>query len=130
MKARMTKEPRCRHHVRSNSWRPRAPRRCQRPSDGAAIACRALLAEDEAQPDAGDFDEIAVVQAHGPGDGSAVDGGHLIAGAEIVAVIALIDLRGHMRLEPALEANRGHRGFADDGAFVGKTILLPVGPAM
>src|SRR5260370_23840578 len=115
----MTRERGWRPHARSISWRPSAPRRCRKPSDGAAIACRALLAEDEAQPDAGDVDEIAVVQAHGAGDGSAVDGGYLIAGAEIVAVIALIDLRGHMRLEPALEANRGHRGFADDGDFVG-----------
>jgi len=30
----------------------------------------------------------------GPADGSAIDVGHLVAGTEVVTVIALIDLRG------------------------------------
>src|SRR5256885_1597089 len=68
--------------------------------------------------------------AHLAGDGSAVDFGHLVAGTEIVAVIALIDLRGHLRLEPALEANGGHRGFSNDREFVGQNILLLIGPAI
>src|SRR5258708_35138052 len=130
MKTRMTNDPRWRHHVRSNSKGPGAPRRCQNPSDGAAIACRALLAEDEVQPDAGDFDEIAVVEPHGAGDGSAIDVGHLVAWTEIVTIVALIDLSGHLRLEPARESNGGHGGFSDDGEFVGKNILFLVGLAV
>src|ERR1700674_660945 len=129
MKTLMTNETRWRHQDWRSSWRPRAPRRCQNPSDGAAIAYRMLLAEDEVQPDAGDFDEVAVVQAHGAGDGSAVDVGNLVAGTEVVAVIALIDLRGHLRFEPALEANGGHGGFSDDRESVGQNILFLVGLA-
>src|SRR5437016_759426 len=105
-------------------FRPMPMSRC-----GAAIAYRMLLAEDEVQPDAGDFDEIAVVQAHGAGDGSAVDVGNLVAGTEVVAIIALIDLRGHLWFEPALEANGGHGGFSDDGEFVGQNILFLIGLA-
>src|SRR5260370_37545626 len=102
-----TNEAGCRHHVSSSSYRPRAPRRCQKPSDGAAIAFLVLPAEDEIQPHAGDFDDIAIVEAHGAGDGGAVDFGHLVTRAEVVAVITLIDLRRHCRLEPALQANGG-----------------------
>src|SRR5713101_9927167 len=94
------------------------------------MACRVLLAKDEVQPDAGDFDNIAVAEAHGAGDGRAIDTGHLVAGTEVVAVIALIDLRGHLRFEPALDANGGHRGFSDDGEFVGQDILFLVGLAV
>src|SRR5437870_13032159 len=106
-------------------FRPMPMSRC-----GAAIAYRMLLAEDEVQPDAGDFDEIAVVQAHGAGDGSAVDLGHLVAGTKVVAVVALIDLRGHLRFEPALKANSGHGGFSDDRESVGQDILFLVGLAV
>src|SRR5260370_4470104 len=88
----MTRERGWRPHARSISWRPSAPRRCQKPSDGAAIACRALVAEDEAQPHAGDFDEITVVQAHGAGDGIVIDVVLLCAGAKAVAVSRLLVL--------------------------------------
>src|SRR6266699_2093403 len=64
-----------------------------------------LLAENEVQPDTRDFDEIAIVQPHGAANGPAVHARHLVAGTEIVAVVALIDLRGHPWLEPALQAD-------------------------
>src|SRR5207248_10596884 len=54
------------------------------------------------------------------GDGPAIDAGHFVAGAEIVAVIELIDLRSHLWFEPALKANRGHGGFSDDRELVGQ----------
>src|SRR6266853_6674293 len=92
-----------------------------------SLRVRTLLAEDEVQPDAGDFNEIAVAKTKGAGNGSAVDTGHFVAGAEIVAVIALIDLRRHLRFEPALKANGGHGGFSDDCELVGQNIFLLVG---
>src|SRR5207248_10331221 len=57
------------------------------------------------------------------GDGPAIDAGHFVAGAEIVAVIELIDLRSHLWFEPALKANRGHGGFSDDRELVGQNIF-------
>src|SRR5260370_3268215 len=104
----MRKEAGWRHQDRRGAERRSAACRCQKPSDGAAIACQALLAEDEVQPHAGDFDEIAVVQAHGAGDGSAIRFGCFVTWPKLVAVIALLYLRSHLRFEPSLEANVVH----------------------
>src|SRR5437016_14355166 len=88
-------------------FRPMPMSRC-----GAAIAYRMLLAEDEVQPHAGDFDEIAVVPARGPGDGSAVAVRNLLPGTAVVAITALIALRRHLSFAPAPEANGGHGGLS------------------
>src|SRR5579863_1943680 len=84
----------------------------------------ALFANDEVHAHAADFDEIAVVEANGASDGRAVHGRLLVAGAEIVAVVTLIDLRGHFWLEPAAKPNSGHGRVADDGEFVGEEIFF------
>src|SRR5207247_8844232 len=83
----------------------------------------ALLAENKIQPHAGEFDEIPIAERHWTGDRPAIDAGHFVAGAEIVAVIELIDLRSHLWFEPALKANRGHGGFSDDRELVGQNIF-------
>src|SRR5208283_2062336 len=85
-----------------------------------------LLPENEIQAYAANFDEVAVVEAHGAGNGRAIDGGNLVAGAKVIAVVALIDLRGHGRFEPAPQAHRGHGRFADYGKLVGQHVFFLV----
>src|SRR5215470_2320069 len=62
-----------------------------------------LFPDDEVQPDARDFDKVAVVELGRSWDRVAVYRRNFGAGANVVAVVALIDLRGHFRLKPALQ---------------------------
>src|SRR2546422_5950276 len=107
------KETRWRHHSRSSSYRPKPLRRSQSLTDGVAIAARALFADLEIHLHPADFDQIAVIQAHGAGDGVAVYPGRFLARAEVISVVALINLSRHGRLEPAFQAHRGHGRTSD-----------------
>src|SRR5215469_11599410 len=104
----MRKTARCCHQA-SNRTRRRAPyplRPC--PSRVFGMCGGWLLAENEIHAHAADFDQVAVVEAYGSRNRGAVDRGHFVTGAEIIAVVALVDLCGHVRLEPALQAHGGH----------------------
>src|ERR1700730_13296329 len=91
-------------------------RRCQNPPDGAvAISFEPLIPENEIHAHPANFDDIAVIEANRPGNGCPVDRGNLVARSEVIAVIALINLGGQLRLEPALEAHRSHPGLTDNG---------------
>jgi len=60
-----------------------------------------LLSENEIHAHAADFNDVAIIKPRRAGNGSTVHGRSLIARADVVAVVALADLRGHLRLEPA-----------------------------
>ena len=68
--------------------------------------------------------EVAIVEANRTGDARTVDGRLHVSGAEVVAIIALIDLRGHIGLEPAAKADGGHGRLADNGDFVDEDVFL------
>ncbi len=82
--------------------------------EGAGAESPTLFADQEIQAHAADLNEIAIVEANGTWNGSAVDAGRLRAGAEVITVVALIDLRSDLRLEPALQPHRSHHGLAND----------------
>ena len=44
----------------------------------------------------------------------------------IIAIVALIDLRGDLRLEPAMQTDRSHFGFADYRQLVGEHVFFLV----
>src|SRR5580704_12749279 len=87
----------------------------------------ALLAKNEVHAEAADFNYVTVVQLFGTSDGCAVHFGDFVAGTDIVAVVALVNLGGELRFEPALEVNRRHFRFADDGQLVGDDVFLLIG---
>src|SRR5580704_568291 len=93
---------------------------------GIGIGRDALFADDEVHAHTADFDEIAVVEANWPGDWRAIYGRLLVASAEVIAIVALINLRSHFWLEPATKADGSHGRFADDGKFVGEQIFFLV----
>src|SRR5580692_4904362 len=74
-----------------------------------------LFAKNEVHAHAANFDEVAIVEADRPGNGSAIYGGNLMSGSQIVAIVALIDLCSHFRLEPATQPHSSHGRLADDG---------------
>src|SRR5215470_9680557 len=86
-----------------------------------------LLPENKIHPYAANVDEVAVVQAHGTRNRRAIHGGHFVAGADVIAVVALADLRSHLRLKPSFQTHRSHGGFADGGEFVGEDVFLAGG---
>src|ERR1051326_2557964 len=88
-----------------------------------------LFANDEIQANTGNFDEVAVIQFGWSRNGDAVHNRNFVAGADVIAVVALIDWRCHLRLEPAAKFDSSHCGFADGGEPVGQNIFLGVGPA-
>src|SRR5256885_6948373 len=79
-----------------------------------------LLPENKIHAHAADFNDVAIVKPRGTGYGSTVHGRSFVARADVVAIVALADLRGHLRLEPAGQSHRCHRGFADGGEFFRK----------
>src|SRR5207253_8655254 len=83
-----------------------------------------LLSENKIHAHAADFNDVAIIEARRTGDGSTVHGRSFVARADVVAIVALADLRGHLRLEPAGQSHRCHRGFANGGEFVRKDIFL------
>ena len=60
-----------------------------------------LLSENKIHAHAADFNDVAVVKPRRTGYGSTVHGRSFVARADVVAIVALTDLRGHLRLEPA-----------------------------
>src|SRR5215468_1619871 len=95
-------ETRCRHQERRSSYRLKRARRNHCPPLDAGLPSATLIAIDEAQPHACYFDDIAVIQAHRPGNWRSIHARHFVARSKIVPVVALIDLRRHRRLEPSL----------------------------
>src|SRR5712692_3776379 len=121
---------RWRHHYRGISWRPKKPRRCQKRADGPAISSCALFAEDKVQAHAAYFDHIAIIEAHRSLDRRAVHDGNLVARTDVKTVVALIDLCGHVRFEPTLEAHCSHCGFSDDGELARQHVFFLIGSAV
>src|SRR5271168_5087465 len=72
---------------------------------GSAKGTSASVAESEIQFHFAEFDHVALIQLGGPGDGLAIHLGHLVAGPDVEAVVALADLRGDLGGEPALQAH-------------------------
>src|SRR5215831_14137638 len=87
---------------------------------------RSLFANDEVQANAANFDEVAIIQTGWTADGHAVDKRYLVARADVVAVVALVDLRSHLRLEEAAKLDGGHGGLADGSQPVGEDVFLKV----
>src|SRR5260221_9773891 len=83
-----------------------------------------LLSENKIHAHAADFNDVAIVKPRGTGDGSTIHGRSLVARADVVAIVALTDLRGHLRLEPAGQSHGCHRRFADGGELVRKDVFL------
>src|SRR3954466_3614275 len=83
-----------------------------------------LLLEDEIHAQPADLDDISVVEARGSLHGFAVYDGNFISRTEVVAIVALIDLRGDLRLEPAPQTHRCHFGFADHCELIGEHIFF------
>src|SRR5271168_4605161 len=107
----MARETRWPHHF----WRK--PVGCPLAEGGAILGSakenRASVSESEVQLYFAQFDHVALVQLGGPGDRLSVDLGHLVAGADVEAIVALADLGGDLGREPPLEADGGHARFAD-----------------
>src|SRR5215467_1632636 len=85
-----------------------------------------LIANNEIQANAANLDEITVIQAGQTADSDAVDHGHFVAGADVMAVVTLIDLSGHLWLEPAAKLDGSHSRLADGGELVGEDVFLGV----
>src|SRR5216683_4234425 len=92
-------------------------------------APRRLLAKYKIQAQPADFDDVTVIEARGPLNRFGVHGRGSVSRADVVAVVALINLRGDIGLEPTLQAHRGHLGFADDRQLVSDDVFPLVGVA-
>ena len=57
-----------------------------------------LLSENKIHAHAADFNDVAVIEARRTGNGRTVHGRSFVAGADVVAIVALADLRGHFGL--------------------------------
>src|SRR5256885_14043011 len=88
-----------------------------------------LFADDEIQTNAANFDQIAVVQSCWSWNGHAIHNRNFVARTDVIAVITLINLGGHLRLKPAAKFDGGHGGLADGGQLVGEHVFLGVGSA-
>src|SRR5436309_14615191 len=86
-----------------------------------------LIAKNEVHAHAAHFDYIAIIQALWTRNWRRVNGGDFVAGTHKISVIALIDLRGELRLEPAFQFHRRQFRFADDRKLVGEDIFFLVG---
>ena len=84
---------------------------------------------NEVKAKATNFDQVAIVQANGSGNWCAVDRRNAVAGAQVIAVVALIDLCRHSWLEPSAQTHRGHGRFADDRELVDEKKLFLMHPA-
>src|ERR1700687_5328759 len=108
---------RSRKTCREGLWSLRV---CLRPFFAESPRGRAgLIFKDEAELDVAQLDGVTVVEAGGAVNGLAIYCGHFIGGADIVAVVAFVDLRGDFGGEPAFQADGGHLRLADHGEFVG-----------
>src|SRR5258708_34966183 len=88
------------------------------------LLCASLFANDEIQADARDFHQVAIIQPGWTRDGNTIDNRNFIAGPDVIAIIALIDLRGHLRLEPAAQVDGGHGRFSDGCKFFGGIVFF------
>src|SRR5690242_11836978 len=87
-----------------DAWTGR-PQASLRENAGDLTARGRLLAKNEVHAHAAHLNGIAVIQAHGAGNGTAVNLGDFVAWTDVVTVVALIDLRGHFGLEPSFQAD-------------------------
>src|SRR6266851_3309242 len=92
-------------------------------------ARRRLLAKYKIQTQPADFDDVAIIEARRSLNRFGVHGRRSVARPDVVAVVALINLRGDIGLEPALQAHGGHLGFADDRQLVSDDVFPLVGVA-
>src|SRR5438309_11977526 len=93
------------------------------PGNGRDVREPALFFDRKFELHAAYINQIAIGKALGSSDGGAVYSGHAIAAAQIISIVAAIDLRGHFGFEPATEPNGCHFGAADDGEFTGQRIF-------
>src|SRR5215472_6951217 len=114
-------------HARKTMKRQR-PALCLGHRVGRALV--GLLANYKIHAHATNLDQVAVVQSHRAGNGRAIYNRDFGAGAQVIAVVALVNLRSHLRLEPTAKLHRRHRGFANDRELVGKHVLLLVHSAV
>src|SRR5208282_455996 len=116
----------------------RAPHHfCRKPGDcavaaggailGSANGKRASVAESETEFHFAEFDHVALVELGGSGDRLTIDLGHLVAGADVEAIVALADLRGDLGREPSLEADGSHGRLADHGELIREHVLVLIG---
>jgi hypothetical protein len=75
--------------------------RGRRRSEGRWGSGCELLANNEVKANPANFDEVAVIEANGSGNGRAVDGGNSVASTKVIAVVALVDLCRHFGFEPS-----------------------------
>src|SRR5258708_32160087 len=108
----------------------KTPRRCQKPVAGAVISSVGLFAEDKIQAHSADLNHVPIVETRRSLNGRAVHRWNLVARTDVKAVIALIDLRGHLRLEPALEPHGSQGGFSDDRERAGQSVFFLIGFAV
>src|SRR5437660_1580015 len=93
------------------------------PGNGREVREPALFLDREFELHAAYINQIAIGKALGSSDGGAIYSGHAIAAAQIISIVAAIDLRGHFGFEPATEPNGGHFGAANDGEFTGQRVF-------
>src|ERR1700747_2256622 len=83
-----------------------------------------LFAEHEIEFQSAHFDNIAIIKTHSALNRLAVDARRFGARTQVIPITPLIDLRSELGLEPALQLDGGHFGFADKRELVRQQIFL------
>src|SRR5258706_10495250 len=90
-------------------------------------ARKQLFPEHEIQSQPANLDHVAVVQPYWAVDRLGIDERSLVARSDVITIVALVDLRRDLGLEPALQPHRRHFRFADDRQLAGDHIFFLVG---
>ncbi len=93
--------------------------------DSSRRASQSWIVEVQAEPP--DLNDVAIVQQRRAADGLAINLGDAVAQAQVITIVAFMDLRGHAGSEPSAQPHRGHFGPSDHRQFSGKHVLGLVG---